>query len=489
MPGRGKPFAFAAPLVLLGLAVVFVTLFFAKRVPRTPATSGNDPRLAQIEILVQAADAAELIGDWTAARKALDAASALAPENPDLRKRRDDMAAEEKREKLVKEAEEARARGDAAAEAAAIAEARRIREEDELKARQGVLQAKGLADRAAEAEKAGDLIGAEQLFRESLKVHDDAEVQKLLVAVQKRIEDERLLAARKGAEAAAAEGILACDEGRVETARERLGVALAAEDRPAWREKLREVEERAQMCEKQLAAATQAVEKGEYRAALTAAELAARFNVESKPAHALINQLRSRAVRAGMVKVEACRVQVGENPMQVGTFYMDEREVTEAQWAAYLSANRLRAPRSWAGGKPSGDGTLPVMGISALEAEAYAEWAGKRLPTEAEWLAAAGAADGREYPWGAGWDASKANAKSEGPRAVGSYAAGASPSGARDMAGNVAEWTGTKEGAMRVVKGGSFLFPESACRLGWRWLEHEDLGFAGIGFRCAADGE
>ncbi|MBI2921145.1 MAG: SUMF1/EgtB/PvdO family nonheme iron enzyme, partial [Planctomycetes bacterium] len=115
--------------------------------------------------------------------------------------------------------------------------------------------------------------------------------------------------------------------------------------------------------------------------------------------------------------------------------------------------------------------------------------AGPRWPPAAEGRAAAGAADGREYPWGGGWDAAKANAKSGAANRVGSHVSGAGPCGALDLAGNVAEWTSTKEGSMRVVKGGSFLFPESACRLGWRWLEHEDLGFAGIGFRCAADAE
>lgn len=142
-------------------------------------------------------------------------------------------------------------------------------------------------------------------------------------------------------------------------------------------------------------------------------------------------------------------------------YYMDIYPVTNDQYKEFMLANGYDAQTFW-----SEEGWIwkeknqvnrpefwsdhrwnradhPVVGVSYHEAEAYAAWAGKRLPTEQEWEKAARGADGREYPWGNDFDKSACNSRESGigeTTSVAKYTKGKSPFGCFDMAGNVWEW-------------------------------------------------
>ncbi len=173
-----------------------------------------------------------------------------------------------------------------------------------------------------------------------------------------------------------------------------------------------------------------------------------------------------------------------QRPVFLHAFLIDRYEVTNAQYEQFVKATTHAAPVNpnssvtlWSGGRPfPGSETHPVVNVSWHDAAAYCTWAGKRLPTEAEWEKAARGTDVRLYPWGNEWNVKKANSASywagrtiefkdalewkafwvegEGARIskerglkgevltlpVGCLSEGASPYGLFDMAGNVSEW-------------------------------------------------
>jgi formylglycine-generating enzyme required for sulfatase activity len=130
-------------------------------------------------------------------------------------------------------------------------------------------------------------------------------------------------------------------------------------------------------------------------------------------------------------------------------FYIDTYEVTVGQYAQFLERGRLEAPPDWPTMNQPPQQKRPVVNIDWTEASTYCGWAGKRLPTEAEWEKAARGTDGRMYPWGNGVpNRRRANyGKLEWNNhtalvPVGSLEGGKSPYGTYDMAGNVWEWIG-----------------------------------------------
>jgi formylglycine-generating enzyme required for sulfatase activity len=165
-------------------------------------------------------------------------------------------------------------------------------------------------------------------------------------------------------------------------------------------------------------------------------------------------------------------------------FYIDRTEVTNSAYKKFMDATGHKPPSNWSGSMfPEGQADAPVTGVSWQDAADYAAWAGKRLPTEDEWEAAARGLDGRIYPWGNSWRTSLANIGQKpdkltadqypaGVKSVGRYPDGASPVGAVDMIGNAWEWVadeikvyaGNTESTLtltpgvkfRVIRGGAY---------------------------------
>jgi formylglycine-generating enzyme required for sulfatase activity len=127
--------------------------------------------------------------------------------------------------------------------------------------------------------------------------------------------------------------------------------------------------------------------------------------------------------------------------VSVNPFFMDIYEVTNEQYLEFVKAANHKTPTDWKNGNyPNGQAKFPVVGVDWNDANAFAKWAGKRLPIEEEWEFAARGTQNFLYPWGNDWKDGNANVGSQSFSEVGKFR-GASPFGIYDMVGNAWEWT------------------------------------------------
>jgi len=139
-----------------------------------------------------------------------------------------------------------------------------------------------------------------------------------------------------------------------------------------------------------------------------------------------------------MVLVPEGKFLFGQNKVEVSlpAFYIDRTEVPNRVYETFCSGQHHDLPKDFPRDKPE----YPVVDVTIADARAFAQWAGKRLPTEPEWEKAARGTDGRAYPWGDEKGASPANVGGKELRPVSDFPEGASPWGALNMVGNAWEF-------------------------------------------------
>jgi sulfatase modifying factor 1 len=193
------------------------------------------------------------------------------------------------------------------------------------------------------------------------------------------------------------------------------------------------------------------------------------------------------------------------------SFYIDRFEVTNGRFAKFVEAIHSEPPWGFADKEtPVLRPDQPVRWVNWMDAVGYCLWAGKRLPTEAEWEKAARGSDGRAYPWGND-PPTPAHAVfglkegSDTVSAIGNRDKGKSPYGVHDLAGNLYEWTtdwydeqfysknpainpkGPSEGTAKVQRGGSYVNGAYRLRSSFRTKGDPTEHDPNVGFRCAQD--
>lgn len=201
------------------------------------------------------------------------------------------------------------------------------------------------------------------------------------------------------------------------------------------------------------------------------------------------------------------------HPVYLKAFYIDLKEVTQVEYDRFAKMTKRTQPVV-----PVFEDDIskliqpeyPAVGVTWNDAFAYCRWAGKRLPTEAEWEKAARGEGRRRYPWGDKFDLPHANVDGDEDgypylAPPGSFETGRSPYGLYDVTGNVGEWVadsydasyygnspyrdpkGPEEDVFKIIRGGSWRESRLNARLTKRFSAKMWRTDATIGFRCAKD--
>ena len=213
-----------------------------------------------------------------------------------------------------------------------------------------------------------------------------------------------------------------------------------------------------------------------------------------------------------------------QHEVQLDAYWLDQYEVTNEEYDLCVADGMCYPPEAldingFAYEFARAIDDAPVVNVSWYSASDYCAWAGKRLPTEAEWEYAARGDDGRIYPWGNDADAfhkawyggifdvndPSVQDDFSRPAPVGSFPEGVSPFGIFDLAGNVWEWvldwyaadtysqpgqenpTGPEDGSIRIVRGGSWTTPSLSLRATYREARMPSGVWIDVGFRCAME--
>ncbi|MEX2262770.1 MAG: formylglycine-generating enzyme family protein [Bryobacteraceae bacterium] len=256
-----------------------------------------------------------------------------------------------------------------------------------------------------------------------------------------------------------------------------------------------------------------------FRTALLAAALAATLPAEEPPPSKKIPGMA--VVPAGEFLMGRTREtpddKTGMRPLilrddrpphrvHLNAFYMDTHEVSHEAYAKFVKATGHRTPYHWLKGQlPQGKEKLPVYNVDWHDAAAYCGWAGKRLPTEAEWeKAARGGMEGKDFPWGDNVATGDARFNTaDGAAPIGQYKPNAY--GLFDMAGNAAEWCadwfdrtyyenspernppGPMEGKYKMVRGGAWADGPRRITVFFRNWIRPNQTTPNLGFRCVLE--
>ena len=221
-------------------------------------------------------------------------------------------------------------------------------------------------------------------------------------------------------------------------------------------------------------------------------------------------------LRSSMLERHTFDAELPQHQVYLGAYEISRYEITNAQYRAFVEATNRPTPRghngeeTWLDETLNGD-TQPVVGVTWFDAQAFAEWVGGSLPTEAQWERAARGTSARTYPWGDTPPKARQHAnfarRYNRPVSVGQFPKGKSPEGIADLAGNVWEWCldehsptayqrGSSDGSKdpltlrfrdvlraRVIRGGAWDVGRAFLRSGLRFKFYPLDSTHTIGFR------